>query len=144
MEKLHYKRKTAKFEDLLGLTLSDVTVMQGTDDDFITFKTTCGREFKMKHDNESFEKVFIADITGDMPGLIATPVLLAEVSTNDEPEPKNDAEAMWTFYKLATIKGYVDIRWYGESSGFYSMGVSFYEVVINDGNTKPWPTHQPH
>ena len=49
-------------------------------------------------------------------------VLLAEEVTN-EGEVEYGDTCTWTWYHFATIKGYVTIRWYGESNGYYSESV---------------------
>ena len=40
-----------------------------------------------------------------------------------------DDSFTWTFYRFATARGYVTIRWYGSSNGYYSEEVTFEEVV---------------
>lgn len=86
----------------------------------------------MYHDQNCCESVNIESIVGDIKDLLGSPILLAEEVTGSVEEIKSDDERYnkdyqgynsYTFYKLATIKGYVDIRWYGESNGYYSEKV---------------------
>ena len=127
------KMEFANFEDLLGKTLLHVDV-NGEDynDDYIKFVTTEGETFVMYHEQECCESVSIESIEGEISCLIGNPILLAEEVTKSGKIDDDDYwgySQTWTFYKLATIKGYVDIRWNGSSNGYYSESVSFVKLL---------------
>jgi hypothetical protein len=117
-----------KFSDLVGKTLSAV---RENSDDEIVFTSVDGETFKLLHCQECCESVVIEDICGDLDDLVGVPILLAEEAESAEcpPDSKscNDSNT-WTFYKLRTIKGSVDIRWHGSSNGYYSESVDFIKV----------------
>lgn len=115
----------AKFSDLLGKTL--VMVHGGKGDEEIRFWTDAGEEYLMYHERDCCESVYIEDIEGDLQSLTGNPILIAEESNDRDMPPADGADDSytWTFYKIATIKGHVDIRWFGSSNGYYSESVDF-------------------
>ena len=114
------------FSTLLGKTL---TAVERTGDDSIDFTASDGSKYSMYHCEDCCESVTIEDIAGELSSLVGSPILRAEESTNfDNPKPKEESHT-WTFYKLATVNGWVDIRWYGSSNGYYSESVDFVEVM---------------
>jgi hypothetical protein len=56
--------------------------------------------------------------------LIGSPILLAQEVISDGTTNYDDTYT-WTWYNFATVKGYVTIRWYGESNGYYSESVDY-------------------
>lgn len=120
-----------KFVDvsiLKGKILKDIHVKFNED---IFFTDEDDVEYRMFHDYDCCENVYIEDICGDINNLIGSEIIMAEEVTNRDLPPLDeyDESYTWTFYKFATVKGYVTIRWYGESNGYYSERVDF---VIND------------
>lgn len=71
------------------------------------------------------ENVCIEDIAGDVDDLVGAPLLMAEEVTSVAEEHESGT---WTFYKFATINGFVTVRWLGTSNGYYSESVDFEEV----------------
>ena len=114
-------------EILIGKTLKDV---RNDADERITFLTSDGEEYAMYHSQDCCEHVIVEEVIGNLSDLIGNPILQAEESRNwDEPSPNKYSEShTWTFYKIATIKGGVTIRWLGESNGYYSESVDFARI----------------
>lgn len=76
-------------------------------------------------------EVWIESIVGDLNDLLFEPILMAEEVTNSEDSDNLNPEYTWTFYKLATRKGYVDIRFAGRSNGYYCEKASLHVHTID-------------
>ena len=123
--------------ELVGRTMKRVDMKRAEqrEDDEIVFETVDGRCFKLYHDHDCCESVTIEDVCGNLEDLVGLPLAMAEESTSDErpkdkepPRQRPESET-WTFYRFATAKGYVTIRWWGRSNGYYSEAVHFAEIT---------------
>ena len=115
--------------ELVGKTM---TAVNQIGDEQIVFTAVGGQQYRLFHGQCCCESVTIEDVVGDLADLVGEPILIAEEATSDKNPDGVTKEYQdsftWTFYKFATRKGYVDVRWYGESNGYYSESVDFEEV----------------
>ena len=117
---------TTELTELIGKTIARIEQM---DTESLIFNLSDGTRYQMWHSQDCCESVYIESIVGDLDDLVGSPILKAEVRTSDENPLDGYSEShTWTFYALATIKGYVDIRWYGSSNGYYSESVQFDQI----------------
>lgn len=121
-----HELSSVPFSALLGQILVRVTHGHYQGDEALQFVTAQGRTFVMYHQQSCCEHVYLEDQTGDWNHILDTIILVAEESSSDGP-PENDSST-WTFYKLAGIGGWMDLRWFGSSNGYYGESADFYEV----------------
>lgn len=135
---------------IVGKIVTKVTGDKGSNELF--FDCADGSRYRMHHEQDCCESVYIEDIAGDLDDLLHSPMLFAEESTSDTRPPLNEAEELllaanmvedsyeesqtWTFYRFGTNKGTVVIRWYGSSNGYYSESASFEELCT--GCERTW------
>ena len=116
------------FNTLKGLTFERVYK------DEYTIYFVGGRVFKLHHEQDCCENVYIDDVSGDLSDLEGAPILLAEEISDAKMGPLNGDESFtWTFYKIATAKGHVTIRFYGTSNGYYSEN-----AMLTEGERIKW------
>jgi hypothetical protein len=135
--KTNYRgRKVVEIKDFVGKTFS--SVLLGHDGKNILFIVDDKEIYRMFHQQDCCESVYIEDICGDLEDLVGTPILSASEDTNkDNSNKDNDyGSHTWTFYNIRTIKGSVTLRWYGTSNGYYSEAVDIER--INDVNEISW------
>ena len=121
--------------ELVGKTIVDI---KGCEDDSERIIFTCsdGSIYVMYHEQDCCESVSVEDVYGFVRDLIDSPITMAEDVSNEHEDDKHNGDEWyysytWTWYKLATAKGYVTIRWYGESNGYYSESVDFVKIHWN-------------
>ena len=139
------------FADITGKTI--VAIDAEEEGEEVRFAFSDGTKAMLYHDDDCCEYVRLCDIAGNLSDIIGAPILKAEESSCsgydvqknahlvrvDEggkplcagPVPPDEGDYdtfTWTFYHIVTRKGYVTLRWLGESNGYYSERVDFREV----------------
>lgn len=90
----------------------------------VRFYCADGSCYKMWHEQDCCESVSLNDISGDISVLECAKVLSAE-EYSKKGEPDDYGTSTYTFYNIRTDKGYIQLKWYGESNGYYSEDVDF-------------------
>lgn len=113
-------------KEFVGKTIGSVEINKDRDE--IIFVFTNGENYLMYHEQDCCESVYIEDIEGNLLDLVGSPLLLAEEANSIDPLPGQEVSVYddsftWTFYRFATVKGYVTLRWFGRSNGYYSESV---------------------
>ncbi len=138
---MSYWNKTIELSVLKGQTIESI---QQSDDEII-FNTKEGNSYKMYHEQNCCEGVYIDDINGNLQDLVGQEILLAEEVNNTYDRFKGKSNYneegeyvgsdgyipesyTWTFYNIGTLKDHIQIRWLGSSNGYYSEGVSFIDL----------------
>jgi hypothetical protein len=121
--------KLINVDFFLGKTIKHITTnsADGNVNELI-FTFDNDEQVIMFHESDCCEIVYLYDIVGELDDLVNSPILMAEEVSNTN----ESRELSWTYYKLATVQGYVTLSWRGESNGYYTMDVNLYLIEEND------------
>lgn len=112
--------------ELVGKTVVKLDITTRRDE--VRFLCSDKTAYELFHETECCEQVFLEDINGEISWLVGVPILMADESRGDtgcEKDRDTNPHYRWTFYRFATRKGYVDLRFLGTSNGYYSEEMTF-------------------
>lgn len=143
---MYGRMRDLDFEDELVVPLSELvgkTIVKLELDDErseLVFYCSDGTIYAFVHWQNCCEEVYLEDVSGELSWLLGTPILMADEAQGESAidEEAYDYLYKWTFYRFATRKGYVNLRFLGISNGYYSVEMNFIKIPENcrteDGN----------
>ena len=108
-------------DQIKGMTITAVVYKETNESLLIHLNT---HVLEMIHQRDCCETVYLADVVGSFEDLIGYPLLEVSESTVDIGD--SDISSTASYYNFKTIKASVQLRWVGESSGYYSETVDCY------------------
>ena len=118
---------TSKFKQIQGMTITAVVYKESDESLLIHLNT---HVLEMIHHQDCCETAYLADVVGSFEDLIGYPLL--EVSESVVCIPTECESATASYYNFKTAKASVQLRWIGESNGFYSETVDCYLYPTGD------------
>ena len=106
---------------LKGMTITAVVYKEVNESLLIHLNT---HVLEMIHHQDCCETVYLADVVGSFEDLIGYPLL--EVSESIVDIATEDMSSTASYYNFKTVKASVQLRWVGESNGYYSETVNCY------------------
>ena len=108
-------------DQIKGMTITAVVYKEVNESLLIHLNT---HVLEMIHHQECCETVYLADVVGSFEDLIGYPLL--EVSESFVDIATEDSSSTASYYNFKTVKASVQLRWVGESNGYYSETVDCY------------------
>jgi hypothetical protein len=109
---------------ILGLYCTKVLVSPNKDEMYFFVQNKTEQfVFKLYHEQDCCEDVWIEDVCGNLPNLEDEKITEAECVSESEENEESDTHTTWTYYKFGTRAGSVTVRWCGTSNGYYSESV---------------------
>ena len=119
--------RTSKFEQIQGMTITAVVYKEVNESLLIHLNT---HVLEMIHHQDCCETVYLADVVGSFEDLIGYPLL--EVSESIVDIATEDYSSTASYYNFKTVKASVQLRWIGESNGYYSETIDCYLYTTGD------------
>jgi hypothetical protein len=113
-------------EELNGKIISKIEGFH-VDSEELTITLTDGTRILFYHYQACCEGVSIEDVNGNPDNHIGAKLYGIDVKSNSNSiNPNVEGESFtWTFYTIKTSKGYLDVRWLGNSNGYYGEEVDY-------------------
>ena len=112
---------SVNLKELEGKTITAVVYKESNESLLIHLNT---HVLEMIHHQDCCETAYLTDVVGSFEDLIGYPLL--EVSESIVDIATEDMSSTASYYNFRTVKASVQLRWVGESSGYYSETVDCY------------------